>query len=95
MRTGSAPTVLVGQSVLVNGKVEEFRPDTNNLTITRLINPTVTVQSSGNPLRAAIIIGSGGRQPPTQIIEDDASNVETDGVFDPDNDGIDFYEALE
>ena len=95
VRTGSAPTVLVGQSVLVNGKVEEFRPDTNNLTITRLINPTVTVQSSGNPLPAAIIIGSGGRQPPTQIIEDDASNVETDGVFDPDNDGIDFYEALE
>lgn len=95
VRTTGAPAVAVGDWVKVNGKVEEFRPDTNNLTITRLTNPVVVVISSGNPLPAAIIIGAGGRQPPTQIIEDDASNVETDGVFDPTNDGIDFFEALE
>ena len=42
------------------------------------------------------MIGNGGRVPPTQVIEDDATgSVETSGVFDPANDGIDLYESLE
>ena len=42
------------------------------------------------------MIGAGGRIPPNEIIEDDASgSVETTGVFDPANDGIDFYESLD
>ncbi len=44
--TGSAPTVAVGDRVLVNGTVTEFRPGgsggSNNLTITELTSPTVT-----------------------------------------------------
>ncbi len=98
--TSAAPTVAIGDSVLVTGRVSEFRPGGNggatNLTITEITGPTVTILSSGNPLPSPIIIGSGGRTAPTTVIEDDATgDVETSGVFDPANDGIDFYESLE
>ena len=96
--TSSAPTVNVGDSVTVAGTVAEFRPsgDTNNLTTTEITLPTIILNSTGNVLPAPIVIGTGGRIPPTDIIEDDASgNVETSGVFDPTVDGIDFYESVE
>ncbi|MGH2813458.1 MAG: lamin tail domain-containing protein, partial [Actinomycetota bacterium] len=97
--TSSAPTVLVGDAASVKGFVAEFRPggpDTANLTTTELITPQVAVSSSGNPLPVATVIGTGGRVPPSEVIEDDATgDVETSGVFDPATDGIDFYESLE
>jgi uncharacterized protein len=99
--TNSRPSVVVGDLANVSGRVQEFRPGgaaTGNLTTTELSgNPTVSVLSSGNPLPAPTIIGNGGRVPPNQIIEDDASsgNVETSGTFDPDQDGLDFWESLE
>jgi predicted extracellular nuclease len=97
--TSTAPTAVVGQSVLVNGNVTEFRAggaSGTNLTTTEIGSPTIVVVSSGNPLPPPVIIGTGGRIPPTMIIEDDASgSVETSGVFDPATDGIDFYESLE
>ena len=99
--TGSAPTVSVGDSVEVTGTVKEFRPggsNSTNLTTTEIDNPgrTVTILSSGNSLPDPIIIGTGGRIPPSTVIEDDATgDVETSGVFDPANDGLDFYESLE
>ncbi len=96
--TSSAPTVAVGDSVLVSGKVSEFRPgnNANNLTVTQIgSTPTVTVLSSGNALPTAVILGNGGRTIPTSVIENDATNVESSGTFDPAQDGIDFYESLE
>jgi uncharacterized protein len=98
--TSSAPTsVNVGDAVKVNGHVSEFRPggaSTGNLTTTELATPTITVLSSGNALPAATIVGNGGRVPPNQVIEDDASgDVETSGTFDPASDGLDFWESLE
>jgi predicted extracellular nuclease len=99
--TGSAPTVAVGDSVRVQGTVQEFRPGgaTNgNLTTTELSgSPSVTVLAAGNQLPDPVVIGNGGRIPPDAVIEDDASsgNVENSGVFDPDQDGLDFYESLE
>jgi uncharacterized protein len=97
--TSSAPTANVGDSVRVAGRVQEFRPGgaTNgNLTTTELSSPTVTVLSTGNPLPDPVVIGNGGRIPPDSVIEDDASgSVETSGVFDPAQDGLDFYESLE
>ena len=52
--------------------------------------------SSGNPLPAATVIGPGGRVPPTEVIDDDATgDVETSGTFDATTDGIDFWESLE
>jgi hypothetical protein len=97
--TSSTPTVDVGDAVKVSGTVSEFRPGgaaSTNLTTTEITGPSIVVQSSGNPLPAATVIGTGGRVPPTLVIEDDASgDVETSGVFDPASDGIDFYESLE
>jgi predicted extracellular nuclease len=82
----------------VSGVVNEFRPagDANNLTMTEIASPTIIVQSSGNALPAPIIVGTGGRIPPSTIIDDDSSgDVETTSTFDPQNDGIDFWESLE
>jgi hypothetical protein len=100
--TSSAPTVSIGDSVLVSGTVSEFRPggssETNtNLSITQIGgNVTISKQSSGNELPTATILGNGGRTIPTTVIEDDATgNVETSNTFDPAQDGIDFYESLE
>ncbi|HEY3057352.1 MAG TPA: LamG-like jellyroll fold domain-containing protein [Chloroflexota bacterium] len=96
--TSSAPSAAVGDSLTLNGTVSEFRPGgaATNLTITELTRPAITTLSSGNGLPAPIVIGRGGRVPPSTIIEDDASvSVESSGVFDPAQDGIDFYESLE
>jgi predicted extracellular nuclease len=95
--TSSAPTVQVGDSVQVGGTVSEFRPanSATNLTTTEITNPIITKLSGGNALPAAVILGNGGRTIPPSIIENDAANVETSGIFDPAQDGIDFYESLE
>ena len=95
--TSSAPTVNVGDDVLVDGTVAEFRPgnDPVNLTTTELTAPQVTVQATGAPVPVTLV-GPGGRVAPTTVIEDDATgDVENSGVFDPATDGIDFYESLE
>ncbi|MEB3220005.1 MAG: choice-of-anchor I family protein, partial [Nostocales cyanobacterium 94392] len=92
--TSSAPTVTVGDDVEVSGTVSEFFPGgvaTGNLSTTQISgSPTVTIKSSGNTLPAATIIGTGGRIPPTENIDDDAFT-----SFDPNTDGIDFFESLE
>lgn len=89
--TGAVPTVSVGDAVRVEGDVNEFKgSDANNLTITEIDSPTITVLSSGNALPAATIIGTGGRLPPTEVIDNDNFS-----VFDPNQDAIDFYESLE
>jgi predicted extracellular nuclease len=97
--TGSAATVAVGDAVEVIGTVTEFRPGgsgSTNLTTTELTAPSIAVQSSGNALPAATVVGTGGRVPPGAVIDDDATgSVETSGSFDAATDGIDFYESLE
>jgi hypothetical protein len=99
--TSSAPppAATVGNAVRVTGRVSEFRPGgsaSTNLTLTQLVAPSITLLSTGNALPAPTVIGLGGRVPPTEVIEDDATgSVETSGVFDPATDGIDFYETLE
>jgi predicted extracellular nuclease len=97
--TGSAPAVRAGDSVTVDGTVSEYRSGgtgSANLTTTEITGPKVTVMDSGVPLPAATLVGSGGRVPPSSVIEDDASgDVETGGTFDPSRDGIDFWESME
>lgn len=99
--TSSAPTVAVGDSVQVSGTVSEFRPGgstSNNLTTTQISSPTIIKLSSGNALPIATILGNGGRAIPNQVISNDAvgGTVENPGtVFDPAQDGIDFYESVE
>ncbi len=93
----AAAGVTVGDDVSVVGRVTEFRTAPTNLTLTELTSPVVAVVSSGNALPAPTVIGTGGRIPPNTVIEDDATgNVEAPGVlFDPAEDGLDFYESLE
>jgi predicted extracellular nuclease len=90
--TTSAPTVVVGDAVSISGTVEEFLPgaNTQNLTVTRIVPTSVVIDSSGNPLPAAVIIGTGGILPPTEAYDSDGFT-----IFNPTVDGLDFYESLE
>jgi len=97
--TSSTPVVEVGDAIEVSGLVTEFRPggsSSTNLTQTEITSPTITVVSTGNTLPGPTLIGLGGRIPPAEVIDDDATgSVETSGSFDAATDGIDFYESLE
>ncbi|MGB9376819.1 MAG: Ig-like domain-containing protein, partial [Mycobacteriales bacterium] len=96
--TSTAPTVSLGDEVSVTGTVTEFRgggATSPGLTVTEISGPSASVLSTGNPLPAPTVLGIGGRAVPTDVIENDATNVETSGVFDPAQDGIDFWESLE
>lgn len=99
IETDGVPTVKVGDAVLVSGEVKEKAPGgsgTDNLTQTVIDDVTVAVVSSGNDLPEPIIVGEGGRIPPTTVIDDDTGGyVSEETPFDPDNDGLDFYESLE
>ena len=99
IETDGVPTVKVGDAVLVSGEVKEKAPGgsgTDNLTQTLIDDVTVTVVSSGNELPAPTIVGEGGRIPPTQVIDNDSNGyVTAETPFDPDEDGLDFYESME
>ena len=82
-------TIAVGDLVSVTGTVTEFLPTTGALTVTELTAPTITYIGPG-ALPGAVVIGTGGVLPPTNVIDDDRF-----AVYDPQNDAIDFYEALE
>ena len=90
--TKKAPKVSVGDEVQVTGLVIEYIPGgaaTNNLSITEFSQPDrIQTVSTNNP--APVILGAAGRQPPTKVIDNDRF-----AVFDPAEDGIDFYESLE
>ncbi|MGA9286915.1 MAG: cell wall-binding repeat-containing protein, partial [Anaerobacillus sp.] len=85
--------VEVGDKVEVDGQVKEYREDgysdAKDLLTTEISASNVTVVSSGNNLPDAIVIGDD-RTPPTENIEDDNMT-----SFDPETDGLDFYESLE
>lgn len=89
--TDTAPSVALGDAVEVRGTVAEFVPGADSLSITELIvTAAPVVLSSGNPLPAALLIGTGGLMPPTEAIEDDGFT-----SYDPATDGLDFYESME
>jgi uncharacterized protein len=88
--TSTAPTVAVGDRVVVNGTVTEFVGGTGALSLTQITAPTVTILTSGNVLPTAIVIGAGGLTPPSGFIDDDGMT-----SYDPLTDGIDFWESLE
>ncbi|WLR61613.1 cell wall-binding repeat-containing protein [Guptibacillus hwajinpoensis] len=85
--------VNVGDKVEVNGQVKEYKEDgysdAKDLLTTQITASSITVASSGNTLPEAIVIGTD-RTPPTEIVEDDEMK-----SFDPETDGLDFYESLE
>jgi hypothetical protein len=93
----------VGEAVQVSGTVSEFRPgnNANNLTISQIGNNAsvqplaVAAWPMGEGLAIAPAVFGTYRMPPTEVINLEAANVETGGVFDPARDGIDFWESLE
>ncbi len=91
--TRRTPDVAVGDELRVRGVVAEYQPGgakTHNLTITQITRPRITRVSRRNRVPAPVVLGAGGRVPPHGIIDNDGF-----AVFDPHEDGIDFYEALE
>jgi predicted extracellular nuclease len=92
----------VGDLVQLTDRVDEFIPggaDTGNLSTTDMAFPSISVISSGNPLPEPVIIGRSGRIPPKVVTisesETPVNLQDVPGVFNPDVDGIDFYESLE
>jgi predicted extracellular nuclease len=99
---GNSPTVAVGDLIEMTDVVTEFIPggaSTGNLSTTQMSFPSISIISSGNPLPEPVVIGKSGRLPPAvDVISDDEVPVNLQfeaGLFDPENDGIDFYEAVE
>lgn len=100
--TASPPAVGAGARLTVTASVAEFRGDPTALTLTELVSPSIAVAGSGvvTPVRLTTDPAKAGlpntRVIPVTVIEDDAAgDVETGGVFDPERDGIDFWESLE
>lgn len=97
--TANTPSVTVGDLISVTGLVDEFTSEgigSGNLSNTQLRNVIMEVLATDQPLPAPVIVGANGRVPPNQIIDNDANgDVNQTPHFDPDEDGIDFYESLE
>ncbi len=91
--TGSEPSVRRGDQIEIVATVDEFTPggaSTGNLSITELVKPERTTLLGTTSPPAPVLLGEGGRLPPTEGIDADALV-----LFDPLLDGIDFFESLE
>jgi predicted extracellular nuclease len=103
-----SPKPEVGELLRVRDIVAEFIPggvSTGNLSITQLSFPEIIEREAGYPLPEPVVLGRGGRVPPNEIVisadeidppinlqdpADAAAN-----LFNPEVDGIDFYESVE
>ncbi|MFD8946727.1 endonuclease/exonuclease/phosphatase family protein [Streptomyces californicus] len=92
--TGSAaPTVKVGDSVLVSGKVAEYYPGTGTQSLTQITAPRTTVLSSGNALPAPVVLDA--RSVPARYVPS-AGGGSIDALpLDPARYALDLYETLE
>ncbi|MCX9155591.1 endonuclease/exonuclease/phosphatase family protein [Niveibacterium sp. 24ML] len=88
----------VGDRIAVSGRVGEYRPGRNpdNLTITQLSDARWQRLASGIPLPAPVVLGRGGRLPPSAAIAPTLGNVEAARrPLDPERFAMDFFESLE
>lgn len=97
--TRSTPTVAVGDTVTVDGVVDEFRPGGSsgwdNLTTTEIVSPVVTKTGTGD-VPEPVVLGEDRTAPQQTIDAEDPKSVEyDDAAFRPDRDAIDFYESME
>ncbi|WP_329041580.1 lamin tail domain-containing protein [Streptomyces sp. NBC_00178] len=92
--TGSAaPSVAVGDSVLVSGKVAEYYPATGAQSLTQITAPLVTVLSSGNALPAAVGLDASS-VPDAYVPTAGGGSIEA-LALDPSAYALDLYESLE
>jgi uncharacterized protein len=92
--TGSAtPTVAVGDSVLVSGKVSEYYPSSTSQSLTEITGPTATVLSAGNALPAAVTVDAAS-VPNAYVPTAQGGSIES-LPLEPTVYAQDFYEASE
>lgn len=99
--TSSAPTVAVGDSVLVSGKVAQYYPlasgdttsTTSNLSVTEIESPTAVTLSSGNALPAPIVI-TPTTVPETYAPDLGGASIES-ATIQPTRSALDYYESIE
>jgi predicted extracellular nuclease len=92
--TGSAdPTVAVGDSVLVSGKVTEYYPSTTSQSVTEITGPAATVLSAGNALPAAVTLDAS-TVPDAYVPTAGGGSIDA-LPLEPAIYALDFYEALE
>ncbi len=98
---GSNPTVQQGDAVTVSGEISDYYqlssgetfPETANLSLTEITNPTVAVCSSGNPIPVEHITGDD--IPDVYAPDAPTGNVEDLGRLDPTRSAMEFWEARE
>ncbi len=92
--TEGAPEPIAGQAVAVVGRVAETVPGgvaTRNLPTTEIAAEYVEIfDAAPTVFPTATVLGAAGRLPPSETIDDDAF-----AAFEPETDGIDFFESLE
>jgi predicted extracellular nuclease len=99
--TSSAPTVAVGDSVLVSGTVNDFYPlntgetvsSTSNLSVTEIGSATTIVLSHGDPLPAPEVI-TPTTVPSTYAPDLGGANIESTAVT-PSRSALDLWESRE
>ncbi|MFD4030376.1 endonuclease/exonuclease/phosphatase family protein [Streptomyces sp. NPDC058637] len=92
--TGStAPTVAVGDSVLVSGKVAEYYPSSTTQSLTQLTAPKSTVLSSGNALPAPVVLDA--QSVPEGYVPTAGGGSIDALALDPAVYALDLYESLE
>lgn len=93
--TGSTtPTVLVGDSVLVTGKVTDFSPTVDSMSITEITPSTTITVSASNPLPLPLVLAPT-TVPATFAPTVAGGNVQTLTTVDPTNSVQEFFEAHE
>ncbi|ROQ39799.1 putative extracellular nuclease [Frondihabitans sp. PhB188] len=99
--TGAAPTVAVGDSVLVSASVKDYRAiasgttlaTTSYLSVTELTSPTVSVLSHDNALPAPVVI-SPTTVPAVYAPDLAGANIESTALA-PTRSALDYYESVE
>ena len=90
---GSAPTVAVGDNVLVSGTVAEYRPGGetgSNQTLTEIAQATTITVSKGNPVPAPVVL----KNIPAGYLPAPGGSIEQ-LPLEPDKYGLDYFESLE
>lgn len=99
--TGTAPTVAVGDSVLVSATVKDYYPlasgdttaTTSNLSVTELENATSIVLSHGNGLPGPVVL-TPTTVPDLYAPDLGGANIESTPIT-PTRSALDFYESIE
>ncbi|WP_434451755.1 endonuclease/exonuclease/phosphatase family protein [Lentzea sp. E54] len=90
---GTAPTVAVGDSVLVSGTIAEYRPGGetgSNQTLTEITAPTTITVSKGNPVPAPVVV----KNVPAGYLPAPGGSIEQ-LPLEPQKYGLDYFESLE